>query len=192
MTRALRVKANSSTKLVPLQSLDAIIGSAPSCPTATRRSARRVQTLDSLCRTLAAVAESFPGSRDTPASGRAEKSRGALVRRFARAPPIRRRSDPKTALRSSLDQIRRRRDTKTALRSSLDHGQPVGQGGRRRAAARLAAAARERAHPADGPTARIRPTASRRAGARYESKAARSPDATQSRSTDGRRLRNNE
>ena len=130
----------------------------------------------------------LPGSRGTPASGRAEKSSGALERRLARAPPIRRRSDPKTALRSSLDQIRRRRDTKTALRSSLDHGQPVGQGGRRRAAARLAAAARERAHPADGAATRVRPTSSRRAGAGDVAATAGSPDAAEPRSADGRRL----
>jgi hypothetical protein len=139
--RALRLNANSSTKLVSL-SLDCCrLVLLRAQPTATRRSARRSQTVDSLRRALAAVAESFPGSRGTPASGRAKKSSGALERRLARAPPIRRRRDPKTV-----------------LRSSLDHGQPVGQGGRRRAAARLAAAPRERAHPADGAAARIGPT----------------------------------
>ena len=108
MTRALRRIANSSTKLVPLQSLDAIIGSAPSCPTAHQE--KRASISD--CRRLAPSSGSrrriLPGSRGTPASGRAEKSSGALERRPARAPPIRRRRGPKTVLRSSGWPARRR------------------------------------------------------------------------------------
>ena len=100
--------------------------------TATRRSARRSQTVDSLRRALAAVAESFPGSRGTPASGRAEKSRGALERRLARAPPLRRRGDPKTVLRSSSWPMRRRYAVAATLKARR---RPWATSGPRRSAA---------------------------------------------------------
>ena len=177
-------KSKLIDKTSALQSLDAIIGSAPSCPTATRRSARRSQTVDSLRRALAAVADFFRARAARLQAAGLKRAEGALERRLARAPPIRRRRNPETVPHTGAPPIRRRRDPQN---DDVGHGQPVGQGGRRRAAARLAAAARERAHPADGPTTRLGPTEGRRARARDVAATARGPDAAESGSAHGRR-----
>ena len=95
---------NSSTKLVPLQSLDAIIGSAPSCPTATRRSARRSQTVDSLRRALAAVADFF---RARAARLQAAGLKRAGVHLSAVLPACRRYAVAETLKRSSTRARRR-------------------------------------------------------------------------------------
>jgi hypothetical protein len=154
----------------------------------TRRSARRGQTLDSLRRTLAAVAEFF---RARAARLQAVGLKRAVVHLSAGLPARRRYAVAAALKRSSGRAVGPRAADTPAPRPQkhdVGHGQPVGQGGRRRAAARLAAAARERAHPADGAATRLGSTSSRRARAGDVAETAGGPDATQSGSAHGRRL----
>ena len=97
-------KSKLIDKTSALQSLDAIIGSAPSCPTATRRSARRSQTVDSLRRALAAVADFF---RARAARLQAAGLKRAVVHLSAGLPARRRYAVAETIKRSSTRARRR-------------------------------------------------------------------------------------
>ena len=97
-------KSKLIDKTSALQSLDAIIGSAPSCPTATRRSARRSQTVDSLRRALAAVADFF---RARAARLQAAGLKRAGVHLSAVLPACRRYAVAETLKRSSTRARRR-------------------------------------------------------------------------------------